>query len=72
MTVSDLIEVLQKHSPTMRVVVNGYEDGYDDVKPDLISVRRIQLQTGSKGWEGEHNPSKARIVEAVAIRRSSF
>ena len=31
MTVGQLIPVLQSYPQDMRVVVNGYEDGYDDL-----------------------------------------
>ena len=34
MTVSQLIEVLQTHPNDLRVVVNGYEDGFDDLSPE--------------------------------------
>ena len=31
MNIADLIAQLQKHSPQTRVLVQGYEDGYDNV-----------------------------------------
>ena len=31
MTVNELIEELKKHSPDKKVVVRGYESGYNDV-----------------------------------------
>ena len=31
MIVSELIELLQEYPAGLRVVVNGYEDGYDDL-----------------------------------------
>ena len=43
MTISDLIEILRKHPPAMRLLVDGYEESYDDVKPYLICVRTIEL-----------------------------
>lgn len=33
MTVSELIETLKTSSGDLRVVVNGYEEGYDDLSP---------------------------------------
>ena len=33
MTVSQLIELLQTHPGDLRVVVNGYEEGFDDLSP---------------------------------------
>ena len=81
MTVSELIEILRKHPAAMRVVLDGYEEGYDDVKPNLISVRTIQLHTGSRDWEGEHGDaehppdtllSQGEVVKALVLKRSSF
>ena len=54
MTVSELIETLKAHPGDLRVVVNGYEEGYDDLSPGQISVRRIALNTGVEDWEGQH------------------
>ena len=64
----------------MRVVVNGYEEGYDDLSPEQISVARILLNTGVHVWEGRHgdphdvtepSPSHARPVNALILRRTS-
>ena len=30
MTIEELIQLLAQHPPDLRVVVNGYEDGFDD------------------------------------------
>ena len=45
MTVKELVELLGKYPDYLRVVVNGYEDGYDDLSPERISVIKIQLDT---------------------------
>ncbi len=45
MTVKELVELLGKYPDNLRVVVNGYEDGYDDLSPERISVIKIQLDT---------------------------
>ena len=34
MTVQQLIELLPSYLPELRVVVNGYVDGFDDVMPE--------------------------------------
>ena len=39
MSVYELIRLLEKHPPDLRVVVNGYEEGYDDLSPDAASLR---------------------------------
>ncbi len=80
MTVRDLIDVLGRHPPDMRVVVNGYEDGYDDLSPRQISVVRIALDTGVHDWEGRHrHASDGRVdtseavmtVDALVLHRTS-
>ena len=52
MTVSEMIDVLKDYPGDLRVVVNGYEEGYDDVSPNRISVRKIRLHTGDEWWQG--------------------
>ena len=80
MTVSELIEVLQTHPSDLRVVVNGYEDGFDDLSPKQISRVRIALNTGVEDWQGQHgeadeNPanaaSRATTADALVLRRVS-
>ena len=80
MTVSELIKTLKAHPGDLRVVVDGYEDGYDDLAPRQISVAPIVLNTGVHDWEGRHGepggapgdaaePSK--VVDALVLRRVS-
>lgn len=80
MTVSELIGVLQTHPGDLRVVVDGYENGYDDLSPRQISVVPIVLNTGVHDWEGCHgeaddSPGDAaepsRVVDALVLRRAS-
>lgn len=80
MTVSELIELLREYPANLRVVVNGYEEGYDDLSPEQISVAKISLNTGKHHWEGQHGdpPSQAeetadgaKVVEALVLRRVS-
>ena len=52
MTVKELMELLGKYPDDLRVVVNGYEDGYDDLSLERISVIKIQLDTQIHDWEG--------------------
>ena len=37
-TVGELIDTLKRHDPRMPVVVDGYEDGYDSLTADSITV----------------------------------
>lgn len=80
MTVSELIEMLKAHPGDLRVVVDGYEDGYDDLSPRQISNVRIALNTGTQEWIGQHLdprdiPSdaeqRATVVDALVLRRLS-
>lgn len=54
MTIGELIRILESHPSDMRVVVNGYEEGYDDLSPEQIAVVRLLLNTGTQQWQGRH------------------
>ena len=54
MTIGELIRILGNHPPDMRVVVNGYEEGYDDLSPEQIAGVRLLLNTGTQRWQGRH------------------
>ena len=54
MTVGELIEHLAEYPSGMRVVVNGYEDGFDDVAAERIRVLNIELNTGGHWCYGRH------------------
>ena len=76
MTVNELIQLLDGYQPDLRVVVNGYEEGYDDLSPGQLSVTRIALNTGKDRWEGRHGDPDGLtdggdVVEALVLRRVS-
>ena len=80
MTVDELIVVLERYPSDLRVVVNGYEDGYDDVAAERIFLEKIALDTGKHSWEGMHGDVNglarsrnegAKVVEAVVLSRVS-
>ena len=80
MDVRELIDLLQQFPAGLRVVVNGYEEGYDDLSLEQISVAKIRLNTGKHRWEGRHgelrdltkgSPEPPDVVEALVLRRSS-
>ena len=54
MKIADLIRILQTYPQDLRVVVDGYEDGYDDLDEALMRVREIRLGVGRNWWEGHH------------------
>ena len=81
MTVKELVEFLEKYPDDLRVVVNGYEDGYDDILPGRISIRKIQLDAGTQDWEGQHGDppyeseekiDDAKIVEVLVFHRAPY
>jgi hypothetical protein len=81
MTVKELAKLLESYPDDLRVVVNGYEDGFDDLAPERISVKKIQLDTGTYDWAGQHSDfydsdkettDNAEIVEALVFRRASY
>ena len=81
MVVSELIELLQEYPAGLRVVVNGYEDGYDDLSPQQISLAEISLNTGKHHWEGRHgvprHPTAGSVdrpdaAEALVLCRVSY
>ena len=67
MTVGQLAAILQSYPQDMRVVVDGYEDGYDYLHPHLVSVREVRLDTGEAWWEGQHRESGDTRTEGSAI-----
>jgi len=50
MTVNELIAELQKHPPENRVVVSGYEEGFDDIS--RLCPVRISPTPKAKPYEG--------------------
>ena len=80
MTVKELTEFLEKYPDDLRVVVNGYEDGYDDILPERISITKIQLDAGEYDWEGQHNTplpaneptDDTKIVDALVFHRAPY
>jgi hypothetical protein len=54
MTVQELIEYLKGYDPTLPVVVQGYEGGVADVKPEGITVIPIRLNVNTESYYGPH------------------
>ncbi len=75
MTVDELVQLLATYPPHLRVVVNGYEDGYDDLDAHLVSVKEIRLDAGEKWWEGRHRDAEdsrsqgSTTVNALVLHR---
>ena len=80
MRVRDMIDLLERYPEDMRVVVNGYEQGYDDLSTERISIVPITLNTGVYEWEGrrgdagglpEEPREPAKTINALVLRRQS-
>lgn len=81
MTVGELIELLGAHPPDLRVVVQGYEGGYDDLTPPAVLSLRLALDVDDRDYMGDHedaryvssshSASPSDIVDAVALHRMS-
>ena len=80
MTVGQLRELLGTYPDDLRVVVDGYERGYDDVSPGQISVVLLALDVGVEDWEERHEEpdligayagKPATIADALVLRRTS-
>ena len=75
MDTEELIRILQTCPPDLRVVVSGYEEGYDDLERHLISVKEIRLDAGAKWWEGRHRDVEddrtegGTVVNALVLQR---
>ena len=54
MTIGELIGLQETHPIDMRLVVDGYEEGYDDLSPEQVSAVGILLNTGTEAWQGRH------------------
>jgi hypothetical protein len=53
MRVKELIERLSKEDPEMRVVVQGYEGGYDEVDLTQLVPMVKNKHKQDKWWDGE-------------------
>lgn len=76
MTVDELAQLLADYPPDLRVVVNGYENGYDDLEPEQLSRVKITLNMGKHRWDGKHgDPARptdgVEVVDALVLQRTS-
>ena len=80
MTIDELIGLLATYPPQMRLVVDGYEDGYDDLSPEQLRTAKIALYTGAPEYVGTHGDvdflSKEKLAgleveKALVLRRTS-
>ena len=66
MTVAELIQQLKTFSPDTKIVIRGYEDGYNDISK-LRSVK-IKPNENADWYLGEYEDSKdADAIDAVDL-----
>ena len=64
MTAGELIKVLSQFNPDTRVIVDGYEDGYDDIAS--FGLARIRLQPSA--YCGRYQPDQEGEVALLISR----
>ena len=77
MTVAELIDLLSSYPGDLRVVVDGYEDGFDDLNPELIGAIELALNQNEHWFLGRHeavgslggDEAAGDTVPAIALRR---
>lgn len=66
MTTAELIHKLQEFSPDTKVVIRGYENGYNDILE--IIPRKIELDTNSHWYDGSYKDSKdATAIDVIEL-----
>lgn len=72
-TVKALIDLLASFPPEARVVVDGYEDGCDNVTRDSLSLIKARPNPDARWWDGENNNASGKAeghdFSAVLIAR---
>lgn len=59
MNVRELIEALSQFDPEMRVMVDGYDEGYHDVKPNNLHIVSVKLNRWPETtWNGPHDEAR--------------
>ena len=79
MTVKELIRLLKEYPGNMRVVVNGYEEGWTDIEKRSILEIELALNYNKEDYFGPHEDvvnvldkkklQNHKIKKAVAILR---
>ncbi|BFM39095.1 hypothetical protein [Synechocystis sp. LKSZ1] len=59
MTIAALIEVLSQYDPSLPVVVQGYEGGYNDVS--ILETLDIQFDVNTEDYYGAHGDVRGQL-----------
>ena len=66
MTAQELIQQLQTLTPHTKIVVRGYEDGYNDILQ--LKEVKIKLNPNAYTWDGEYEDStSAHAITAINL-----
>lgn len=66
MTAAELIEELIKLPPGIRIVIRGYEDGYNDIF--TLRPVKIKLNASEHWYEGAHaDSSDPEAIDAIDL-----
>ena len=69
MNVDQLIKRLQMFPPDLRVVVSGYEGGYDDV--DHLEKIKLALNVNDEWYYGKHEDATTIFGKDVEKRKAN-
>jgi len=70
MTVGELKDILSKLPDGVKVCVDGYEDGYDDVSD--VNMTSIHKDPSPESWEGKYqNSLDDDSFKALVLSRSN-
>ena len=68
MVVSESIEILQKLDPDLRVFVQGYESGFDDIK--ISDETNFSLYINEDWYYGPHEKDKNGPIKGIVLERA--
>ena len=54
MNVEQLIRLLRSYPPDLRVMVQGYEEGFDDLEAKCVAEGEVSLNVHSAWYYGRH------------------
>lgn len=57
MTIAELKELLKDYPDSMKIVVNGYENGYNNPRIDNVKIKSSKRDDDAY-WEGEYEESR--------------
>ena len=76
MTVNELIKLLTTYPPDLPIMVDGYEEGVDDLEPHLVLTRDVRMNVNTAWCFGRHEEAfegdkheNAPITHAIIFRR---